>query len=146
MKSRRITFSILFAGLLLAVLLAGCGKQTGEYQFTENGDKGDMVLYVFWGDGCSHCEEARPMLGRLDAEYRDLNIRSFEVWYSPANQALFEKMGEKFGITSGLGTPTFFLGDTYWVGYSETIDESISATVKELSSTSVVDAGSGIMP
>lgn len=133
--------------LLAGILLAGCAQSTGEYEFKETGDEGSLVLYVFWGDGCSHCEEARPMLAKLDQDYPDLNIRSFEVWYNEANAALFTQMGDHYQMpAAGRGTPTFFMGNEYWVGYSEQIGEQIQAAVQACTDSGCPDAGAGIMP
>ncbi|MCE1252567.1 MAG: thioredoxin family protein [Anaerolineae bacterium] len=146
-KTFRFTTLILLLSLF-ALVLSACTTQQNEYQFSENRDQGSLVLYVFWGDGCSHCEEARPMLAKLDQEFPDLNIRSFEVWHSDANAALFTKMADAHQLPkAGRGTPTFFFGDRSWVGFSESVEADLSAAIKEVSGKGlVVDGGMGIMP
>jgi len=118
-----------------------------EFHYAEDQDSGRIALYVFWGDGCAHCEAARPWLAQLDHDYPDLNIRGFEVWYSEKNAELFSQMADRFSLPAGgRGTPTFFMGNKYWVGYSESIAEQIEEAVKGYAQTQCVDAGAGIMP
>lgn len=133
--------------ILLTGLLAGCSQKQEGYVFSEDRDQGSLVLYVFWGDGCSHCEEARPLLAKMDQEYPDLNIRSFEIWHSEKNDALYNTLSDRFQLPEGgRGTPTFFMGGQYWVGYSDEIGSSIEAAVKSCGETGCADAGAGIMP
>ena len=148
MKTKLRFTTIILLLSLLAVLLSACTPTDNGYEFKENGDQGGLVLYVFWGDGCTHCEEARPMLAKLDREFSDLNIRSFEIWHSDTNADLFTRMADTYQMPrAGRGTPTFFLGDRQWVGFSDAIAEDITATVKNLSGKGLVmDAGTGIMP
>ncbi len=148
MKTKFRFTSIFLLLSLLAILFSACTPTDNGYEFKENGDQGNLVLYVFWGDGCTHCEDARPMLTKLDGEFSDLNIRSFEIWHSDTNAALFTRMADAYQMPqAGRGTPTFFLGDRQWVGFSDAIAKDISASVKDLSGKGlVVDAGSGIMP
>jgi thiol-disulfide isomerase/thioredoxin len=147
MKRSVLYIALILLLLLLAAGLAGCSSTPKEYEFSEDRDQGSLVLYVFWGDGCSHCEAAKPMLAKLDEEFPDLNIRSFEIWYNETNAGLFNQMGDQFKLPEGgRGTPTFFLGNRYWVGYSEEIGKDIETTIKTCTETGCPDAGAGTMP
>ncbi len=145
-KTLRIAYLLLVSVLMIS-FLAGCTTAPGKFEYSEDGDQGDLVLYVFWGDGCSHCEAAKPFLGELNQEYPDLNIRGFEVWYNDGNGELFTQMADRFDLPkAGRGTPTFFMGTRYWVGYSEDIAVDMEEAVKTYIETGGPDAGAGIMP
>jgi cytochrome c biogenesis protein CcdA/thiol-disulfide isomerase/thioredoxin len=136
---------LIFLALVIIALLSGCsGKNT--YQYNDK-DTGSLVLYVFWGEGCSHCEEAKPFLKELDDTYFSLRIRGFEIWYDKDNADLFTQMADNNNVPAGgRGTPTFFLGNRYWTGFSDTIAQDIKATVDLCNQSSCPDAGAGIMP
>ncbi len=79
---------------------------------------GQTVIYFFWGDGCPHCATAKPFLAQLKQKYPGVQIRDFEVWNNAANRDPFIKMATKFGFEPS-GVPTIFIGERYWVGFSE---------------------------
>ncbi|HQF61997.1 MAG TPA: hypothetical protein PLT26_05810 [Anaerolineaceae bacterium] len=147
-NKKPVLFPTILLVVLFALLLSACTPQVPEaFEYSENDDKGDLVLYVFWGDGCSHCEAAKPFLGQLNETYPTLRIRGFEIWYSKPNAALYTQMCDHYGLPEGgRGTPTFFLGEHSWVGYSEDISVDIEAAVKACLETDCPDAGAGIMP
>lgn len=148
MTKKTIQISIvLLVALLLAGLLAGCASKPQEFVYSEDQDEGDLTLYVFWGNGCSHCEAAKPFLAKLDETYPTLRIRGYEIWYNETNANFFTQMGDFFQLPeAGRGTPTFFMGDRSWVGYSEDIAVDIEAAVKTCVEKGCGDAGAGIMP
>jgi thiol-disulfide isomerase/thioredoxin len=130
----------------MAGFLEGCSPRP-PFALTEDQDKGTVVLYFFWGNGCSHCEEAEPWLEDLDARYPKLSIRAFEIWYSEKNQELYNQMAAAYQLPAqGRGTPTFYMNDRYWVGYSPAIGQDIEAAVKACLAEGCADAGAGIMP
>ena len=45
-------------------------------------------VYFFNGKGCPHCAEEEYFLKSLKAEYPNMVIMDFEVWYSQENQKL----------------------------------------------------------
>lgn len=146
MKKRGRYLIILIVTLIFLSILTGCGQQK-PVTFTENQDTCKVVLYYFWGDGCSHCASAKPWLEELDRRYPELSIRAYEVWNSALNQDLFTKMADAFQVPQGgRGTPTFFLGNQYWVGYSTAMGQKIETAVAACVNGSCTDAGTGIMP
>ena len=136
---------LIFMALIIITLLSGCSGQ-GSYEYNDN-DNGSLALYAFWGEGCSHCEDAKPFLKELDDTYFELRIRGFEIWYDKNNADLFTQMADHHNIPAGgRGTPTFFLGNRYWTGFSDSIAQDIKNTVELCNQNSCVDAGAGIMP
>lgn len=147
MKKNSFIIQTIFLITLLALLLSGCYQEPKGFEYSEDGDHGNLVLYVFWGDGCSHCEKAKTMLARLDRDFPDLNIRGFEIWGSEKNNDLYKQMADFYQLPENRrGTPTFFMGDRQWIGYSEGIADDITAAVQSMTGKGVIDAGIGIMP
>lgn len=104
-----------------------------------------VAIYFFWGDGCPHCAAAKPFLAELGRQYPSVEVRAYEVWYNEANQQLLLRMASAFGFEPS-AVPTIFIGDRYWVGYSEGIRDEIAAAVAMCSGSGCRDAAVGIIP
>ncbi len=104
-----------------------------------------VVIYFFWGDGCPHCARAKPFLQELSQKYPGVEIRAYEVWNSEANQALFTKMSAAYGFEPQ-GVPTFFIGERYWIGFSDVVAQEIEANVKTCQQLGCKDGGVGVIP
>ncbi len=103
------------------------------------------VIYFFWGDGCPHCAAAKPFLARLARTYPGVQIRDFEVWYNEANREPFIQMAARFGFEP-TGVPTIFIGQRYWIGFSERpIGQEIEAYVAACALSGCPDAGAGVL-
>lgn len=125
------------AGLLMAVATpAPAEAQAAAPQ--------QAVIYFFWGDGCPHCAAAKPFLEQLTRKYPGTEVRAYEVWYSENNRALFAKMAAAYGFEPQ-AVPTIFLGEQYWVGYSEPIGREIETAVQGCLASGCRNAGAGII-
>lgn len=105
----------------------------------------DVPIYFFWGDGCPHCEDQKPVLQRLARSNRRITLYDYEVWYSRENMALFTQMSGALGFEPR-GVPTTFVGNRYWVGYSDQIGAEIEAHVKLCLEAACPDLGVGLVP
>ena len=103
------------------------------------------AIYLFWGDGCPHCAEAKPFLQELDQASGQVDLRMYEVWYVEENQALFTKMAAAYGFEPQ-GVPTIFIGKQYWEGYNDQIKGEIQEAVNACLVSGCPDAGVGIIP
>jgi len=127
----------LLAAIFVIAPLAAPGESSAE-------QADEVTLYFFWGEGCPHCAAAKPMLAELEARYPRLEVRSFEVWNSAENQRLFAGMTAKFEIRR-TGVPTFFLGQRYWVGYTEaTSPRQLESAILQCLDSDCPDAGAGV--
>lgn len=105
---------------------------------------GQTIIYFFWGDGCPHCEEAKPFLAQLEQRYPSVEVRAYEVWYNEANREPLMRMAAKFGFEAS-AVPTIFIGDRYWVGYArDPIGQEIEAYVAACVLSGCPDAGAGV--
>jgi cytochrome c biogenesis protein CcdA/glutaredoxin len=95
-------------------------------------------VYVFWGDGCPHCEAEKRFLNSLQTEHPTMDVRLFEVWYDAANRALLLELAEAFGVTPS-GVPVTFVGERVWIGFSESIGRQIASAVAAYAREGVVD-------
>ena len=84
-------------------------------------------VYLFWGQGCPHCERAIDFLKRMEAEDARLSVRYFEVTREARNVELFGTVVKTFGITRP-GVPLTVIGDQVWIGYS--VDEQTGAEMR----------------
>lgn len=89
--------------------------------------KEKINLYLFYGEGCPHCEAEIEMLKDLEKEY-DINIYKYEVWYNDDNMQLLKDVLKKFNKKYE-GVPFTVIGNKTYVGYSDayTKDEIVGA-------------------
>lgn len=87
----------------------------------------EVNLYLFWGDGCPHCEEEMAFLDELKMRYNNLRIYKYETWYNDDNKNHLKNVRELYG-NSNTGVPFTVIGDEYVYGFSS----SRKATIEEL--------------
>ncbi len=103
------------------------------------------VIYLFWGDGCPHCEKAEAFLVPLDDASDQIELRMYEVWNDKTNQKLFTDMAAANGFEPQ-GVPTIFIGDQHWVGFSDVIQAELQKKIDDCLIEGCEDAGIGFVP
>lgn len=78
----------------------------------------NINAYLFYGEGCPHCAQEGEFLESLKIEYPELEIKRFEIYYNQDNAKLMQTIGETLNISIS-GVPFLFIGDQYFIGYSE---------------------------
>lgn len=111
------------------------GAATGSA--VEGGD-GKVVMYVFYGRGCPHCNRLNEYLDNIKDDYPKLEIRKVETYFSEEGRELFQDMSESFG-NSIEGVPTVFIDDKVIVGFSNSIADSIEQEIERCSEMGCVD-------
>lgn len=104
----------------------------------------EPVIYFFWGDGCPHCATAKPALRAL-AERLNVELREYEVWYSPENQKLFFEMAAVLGFQPQ-AVPTIIIGEQYWEGYAKSIEPQMEAVIADCRKNGCPDPSLGLIP
>ena len=106
----------------------------------------DITLYLYFGDGCPHCEAEMKYLNKIEKKYPNLKIVKKEVWYDENNSLELQKINEIFSIDS-IGVPTNLIGETIIRGYSEETGNKIERAIKYYSNTDneYIDAVDGII-
>jgi glutaredoxin len=69
-----------------------------------------VELYFFEGQGCPHCARMTSYLEGLKADYPNLVVKNFEVYFNKDNQNLFAKMAAVYNSDSS-SIPVIFIGD-----------------------------------
>ncbi|HOI18614.1 MAG TPA: hypothetical protein PLX15_02010 [Candidatus Woesearchaeota archaeon] len=88
---------------------------------TKDGTGNIVSVYFFWGEGCPHCIDQKPFMDELKAKYGEkINIHSYETWNNPENAKIFQEIAKAYD-TSARGVPTTFIGDKFWVGFSNSM-------------------------
>jgi len=97
------------ATLVLCLLLFAVAAPAAE--------KADITLHFFWGEGCPHCEKAKPFVADLARRYPLLQVREYEVFQHPENLALLRQLSVATG-SEAKGVPTFILGERMFSGFN----------------------------
>lgn len=88
----------------------------GPLSFSEASN--DVDAYLFYGDGCPHCEKEIEFFNSIKDKYPDLNLVKYEVYYSQENALLMQKV-VNYLETEGGGVPFLIIGDKYFIGFGE---------------------------
>ncbi len=136
-------WTIIITLTVLAFLVLGAlPSATARAQAPE---PGTVYIYLFEGDGCPRCAEEKIFLADLSRRYPQIEVNDFEVWYNRRNLDLLNKMAAAFGFQAN-SVPITFIGDRYWIGYSQDIGAGIEAYVADCVENGCPDAGAGIIP
>lgn len=95
---------------------ASPGVPSAPRAATDGGVSGDGVVLFFWGEGCPHCEEARPVVARLAAEVAGLRVETLEVRRDAVGRARFLAEVARLGIRPA-SIPLFVRGDRWEMGF-----------------------------
>ncbi|MBU4223780.1 hypothetical protein KJ934_00950 [Patescibacteria group bacterium] len=116
---------------------------TPSFSFADTASKNELpVVYLFYSEGCSHCEKELIFLDDLKKEISCLEIQKYEVGNSRANKDLFLKTAGKFGIKN-LAVPLTVIGDKYLIGFdnAENSGEAIKKMIEAGQGAECVNAG-----
>lgn len=105
-------------------------KQATIEDIKKESDK--INIYVFWGDGCPHCEELFEFLENIKSNYgKYYNVYGFEVWYEEENRKLMDQFKEELKEETGSrGVPYFIVGDESFLGYQSSMNQEIKDTIE----------------
>lgn len=77
---------------------------------------GRVDVYLFWAQGCPHCERAIAFLERLEREEAGVRVHYLEVSRDAANRAAFLEVLRGNGIDE-VAVPLVLVGEKFSVGY-----------------------------
>jgi thiol-disulfide isomerase/thioredoxin len=91
----------------------------------------EVNIYFFWSRSCPHCSQEKPFLEKLEQNYDNLKIHSFEVGNNRENADLLIKIGEELNVNTR-GVPFTIIGEQYFPGWhnEETTGIAIENAVK----------------
>ena len=94
-------------------------------------NKEKVILYLFWGDGCPHCQEAEEWLSEISPTYgKYFDVVDYEVWYHDDNLQLMKDVGNYLG-KDVKGVPFIVIGDTSYDGFANVYKDRILNTIFE---------------
>lgn len=108
----------LFFALLCALILpfSASAEVVADASIQKGSKK--VPVYMFRGEGCSHCAEAEAWFKSIKAEYGDkFELIGYETWYNKDNAQLMQDVAEARGETAN-GVPYIIIGDQSWSGFS----------------------------
>lgn len=137
-KTTRL-FIFLLTCLLLAVTTAFSIPQSVNAQ-----NENKVVLVFIWGNGCPHCAAEREFLASMEQIYPNLEVRTYEVYYTEGNLDIMDKLAVGNGFEAA-GVPIAIVGDKNWIGFSESYGREIEEAIKTCSVEACKDPAEGIL-
>ena len=97
-------------------------------------------IYLFRGEGCSHCAQLEPYLKYLrDETYKGkINLHEYEIWYNEENAKLAETFLEAYGEEDN-GVPMTFIGTHYISGFNDGMQQEFHAAIDDELTNGPVD-------
>lgn len=109
--------------------LYGSSSITGNVISNPSGNS--VPMYLFYGQGCSHCAAEEEFLGKMQEIY-NLNITSYEIYSNKDNVKFFRELSAAYG-QEVQGVPTLFIDNKVIVGFSPEVQKQIEAEIKKCS-------------
>lgn len=69
-------------------------------------------------------------MDKWSSRFPGIEIKSYETWNDSGNKVILDNMARAYG-TSAQGVPMTFIGDKYWVGYSDSLGSEMEVKIKE---------------
>ncbi len=110
--------------------VAAEGLELLNKDYKEN-DK-QAVIYLFRGQGCSHCHEFVEFLNSISKEYGNyFRLVAFEVWQDNTNSALLSKIAAFNGDDpNNTGVPYFVIGEKVFnMGYGASMADDVKEAI-----------------
>lgn len=131
---KKILFVLVMAVMVCSPLTFADAKTKKETTTTTvvAGDEKAVNVNVFYSSTCPHCAALHEFLGELKKDKKInfmFNVVDFEV-SEESNNALFSKVAAYFSQEAD-GVPFFTIGQKYYSGYSESLNDEIKNVIKE---------------
>lgn len=81
-----------------------------------------VTATFFYANGCSHCENVKPLIADLQARYPELHVEMLEIIDNQTNREKFQAMLLQYNLDAGSGVPTLTIGENALVGEKEIKD------------------------
>jgi len=139
MFNKRNMINIILLVLTLVVFLSLTGSQPVR------AEQNVVNIYIFEGEGCPYCAKALAYLHSLAEQDPRIVIHDFEVYHNLENRELFIAFAAKHGYEPQY-VPNTFIGDRYWIGFSDTIQAEMEQYIQDCLARPCVDYGKDILP
>lgn len=81
----------------------------------------EICIYYFYGTGCPHCANVKPVLDDLEAKYPNIHIHRLEIYHNKTNYDLFNSYCSEYDIDRK-GVPFAAIDKKYYMGDQPIID------------------------
>jgi cytochrome c biogenesis protein CcdA/glutaredoxin len=98
-----------------------------------NAQENEICVYYFYGTGCPHCSNVKPVLDQLEQDYPNLNVHRLEIYHNKTNYDLFNQYCSEYEIERR-GVPFVAIDDKYFMGDTPIIN-NLEGEIIRLSST-----------
>ena len=136
MKNKIVVLITVILSISIVVLISNNMKDNKEIKLTDMTEnnisysKEKINIYLFYGEGCPHCEELKNYLNSLDNKEKSyFDIYTFEVWNNSTNQQ-FMKDSAKYLNKEVSGVPFLIIGNNTFEGYNESMNTKIEKAIK----------------
>nr|WP_319377076.1 hypothetical protein [uncultured Methanoregula sp.] len=99
----------------------------------------------FYGDGCSHCENVKPVLAALQDKYPDFHVEMLEIYTNVSNQQNFSAAAQKFNLGNA-GIPLIIIGNRALLGDIEIREHLEECILAERTRLSASDGTESLLP
>jgi len=110
--------------------------------FISNVSAEEVNIYLFHSNTCQHCKAEIEWLEEIEKTY-DINVHYYEIG-DEANKNFMISVAEKFEIKKA-STPFTIIGDKYYIGFEDSVKESMEELIISESSNPSVDVMSKII-
>lgn len=136
MKNKIIVLITVILSISIVVLISNNMKDNKEIKLTDMTEKNisyskeKINIYLFYGEGCPHCEELKNYLNSLDNKEKSyFDIYTFEVWNNSTNQQFMKESAKSLNKEVS-GVPFLIIGNKTFEGYNESMNIKIKKTIK----------------
>lgn len=138
-KQKQSIGIIIVLGLFLGLLTLG--DSTAQ---AANGGT-DVNIYFFEGEGCPHCAKTLTFLNSVSAGDDRIVIHEFEVYNNLEDRDYLFSFASVYDFEPAY-VPTTFIGDQYWIGFSDEIQEEMEQKIQFCLENECIDYGIDILP
>ena len=136
MKNKIVVLITVILSISIVVLISNNMKDNKEIKLTDMTEnnisysKEKINIYLFYGEGCPHCEELKNYLNSLDNKEKSyFNIYTFEVWNNSTNQQFMKESAKSLNKEVS-GVPFLIIGNKTFEGYNESMNIKIKKAIK----------------
>ena len=102
-----------------------------DYNYDALEDKDKVIIYVFYGQGCPHCQHLFESLDALDKEIKDMIVvKMYETWFNSSNRRYMEKVANYIGDDAD-GVPYIIIGNKTWIGFTDAYLQEMIDMIKQ---------------
>lgn len=125
---KKLKVLLLILAVLLVVPFGVFADEATQEDTTEVSN--EVNVYLFYGDGCGFCANAKTWFEEIEEEYGDkFELIKYEVWYDEDNSNLMAAVGAVRNETPG-GVPYIVIGNQSWDGFADDYKESILSKIE----------------